>query len=80
MSKEIITLYGTGWCTKTAMLSNFMQSRDIDFIFKNVETDEQASNDVREFYNGKLKFPTVTKREKHIKNPTISELLEFLKQ
>ncbi len=80
MAKDNIVLYGTGWCTKTAMLSNFMQSEGFEFEFKNVETDEQANKDVRAIYDGKLKYPTITKGANHIKNPTISELLEFLKQ
>lgn len=79
MSQNKITLYGTGWCPKTSMLSNAMQADGYDFDFKNVEDDLNAAEEVKKLYNGKLKFPTVVIGEKHIKNPSISELLTFLK-
>lgn len=79
MKKNKLILYGTGWCPKTAFLSNYLQSVEVEFELKNVETDVSAENKVRALYGGKLKFPTISKGKEHIKNPNLQELQQFLK-
>jgi glutaredoxin len=79
MEKDKLILYGTGWCPKTAFISNYLQSIDIAFELKNVETDISAENEVRALYGGKLKFPTITKDGHHIQNPSLQEINQFLK-
>ena len=78
MSEEKIKLYGTDWCMKSTALRNYMQSKWIEFDDFNVETDADAEATVRSFYDGKLKFPTVVKGDKFLKNPTPKELNDFL--
>ncbi|WP_299366158.1 glutaredoxin family protein [Winogradskyella sp.] len=78
MEKKI-ELYGTGWCTKSAVIRNFLQSEWIEFDDFNVEEDSDAEEKVRNLYDGKLKFPTLIYGDQHLKNPTIAELKAFLK-
>jgi len=78
MDSKDIKLYGADWCAKTALLRNYLQSEWIDFEYFNVELDETAAERVRSFYEGKLKFPTLTIGEQHYKNPKISELRKAL--
>jgi len=80
MKEERIELYGTGWCTKSSALRNYLQSKWIEFDDYNVETDKDAENRVRALYDGKLKFPTVIKGDKHLKNPNFAELDAFIKE
>ncbi|WP_350287930.1 glutaredoxin family protein [uncultured Croceitalea sp.] len=75
---ETIKLFGTDWCMKSAALRNYMQSKWIEFEDFNVDIDTEAETFVRSLYEGKLKFPTVVKGNKHVKNPTIKELDDFL--
>ena len=75
---ETIKLFGTDWCMKSAALRNYMQSKWIEFEDFNVDTDTEAETFVRSLYQGELKFPTVVKGSKHLKNPTIKELDDFL--
>lgn len=79
MTNEL-KVYGTDWCPKTALLKNYLQSEWIDFKYLNVDIDEKAKQDLMELYQGKVKFPTVVKGEKHLKNPKISELRAFIDQ
>jgi len=75
-----LELYGTGWCTKSSALRNYLQSRWIEFEDFNVETDKEAEERIKQLYEGKLKFPTLIYEDKHLKNPNIPELNSFLEK
>lgn len=75
-----LKLYGADWCLKSANLRNYLQSIWVEFQDFNVETDKEAEERVKAIYDGKLKFPTITYREEHLKNPSINELDAFLKK
>ncbi len=79
MTDKKLKLYGADWCPKSANLRNYLQSIWITFDDHNVETDLEAEETVRALYDGKLKFPTITFGDSHLKNPSISELDAFLK-
>ena len=80
MDEKKLKLYGTNWCTKSANLRNYLQSIWVEFEDFNVETQPEAEKTVRDLYDGKLKFPTVTFGDKHLKNPSTKELDVFLKE
>ena len=75
-----LKLYGTDWCPKSAILRNYLQSIWISFEDYNVETNQEAEQAVRTFYDGALKFPTVAYGEKFLKNPNTKQLDDFLKE
>ena len=50
MNKNKLELYGTGWCPKSAILRNFLQSEWIEFTDYNVETDSDAEQRVKNLY------------------------------
>jgi glutaredoxin len=80
MATERLNLYGADWCTKTALLKNFLQSEWIEFDYHNVDLDEEAAEKVKSLFEGKLKFPTITHQNNFLKNPSIGELRAFLKR
>ncbi len=80
MDRPKLQLYGTHWCPKSAALRNYLQSKWIEFDDFNVETSTQAEAKVRTLYDGKLKFPTIMVGNDFIKNPSISQLNEFLRK
>lgn len=80
MSDKKLRLYGADWCPKSANLRNYLQSIWINFDDHNVETDSEAEATVRKLYDGKLKFPTITYGDQHLKNPSTKELETFLKE
>ncbi len=75
-----LKVYGADWCPKTAEIKNFLQAEWIDFDYFNVETDEEAQQRMKDIYDGKVKFPTVTKGDAHLKNPKIADIRRFLKE
>lgn len=79
MAEPKLQLYGASWCLKSIALRNYLQSKWIEFDDFNVEKDKEAEARIRALYNGELKFPTVVKGEKHLKNPTFGELNTFIK-
>jgi len=76
--EQKLELYGTHWCTKSAKLRNYLQSKWIVFDDYNVEQDADAEQRVRALYDGKLKFPTLIYGDEFLKNPGIAELDAFL--
>ena len=70
-------LYGTNWCLKTAGFSHYLQREWVDFIYKNVEEDETAAQEVQDQYGG-LKFPVLHIGDEWLKNPSIPELRKVL--
>ncbi len=80
MAKGKLKLYGTHWCLKSAKLRNYLQSIWVEFDDYNVEKDPDAEKQVRSFYDGELKFPTVAYGDRFLKNPTIPELKAFLEE
>lgn len=74
-----LKLYGTDWCSKSTLLKNYLQSQWIEFEYYNVDLDDIAKEEVMSFYDGELKFPTVSIGDDFLKNPKIPELREFLK-
>ncbi len=80
MEGSDLALYGTDWCLKSSALKNGLQSAWVDFEYFNVETDEQAAEEIKAQYNGELKFPVVKLAGKYLKNPSWGQLREELKK
>lgn len=79
MAKKL-KLFGADWCTKTAFIRNYLQSEWIDFDYYNVEEDDKAKEELKIFYDGKVKFPTLSYGNEFLKNPKVPEIRSFLKQ
>ncbi|GAA4272914.1 glutaredoxin domain-containing protein [Aquimarina gracilis] len=80
MNDQTLKLFGTQWCIKSTKLRNYLQSIWVTFEDYNVETNAEAEKTVRSFYNGELKFPTLSYGSDFLKNPSISEVNDFLKK
>ena len=46
MEESKIKLYGAEWCSKTSMIRNYLQSRWIEFDYFDVESDEEAAEEL----------------------------------
>lgn len=74
-----ILLYGAARCHKTLYYMEFMDNRNIQYMFRDVERHEVYAQEVRALYrNGKLNFPTIRVGEKRLRNPSDKELLKWL--
>lgn len=76
-----VTLYGADRCHKTQHYIRFFQDHDIEFVFLDVEKNEDNAQALRSLYtNGKLNFPTITLNHKKLRNPSDTELLKWIEK
>ncbi|WP_435261596.1 glutaredoxin family protein [Tenacibaculum sp. nBUS_03] len=75
----IVKLYGAQRCHKTKYYQEFFLSKDIEFIFLDVEKNSKHAEELRKLYeNQKLNFPTITIGEKKLRNPSDEELNKWI--
>ena len=74
-----IKLYGADRCHKTQHYLHLLKEHQLDFVFLDVEKNEDYANELRNLYaNGKLNFPTITIGSKRLRNPTDKELIKWI--
>lgn len=74
-----IKLYGADRCHKTQHYLRFFKTHQLDFVFLDVEKNEDHANELRALYTtGKLNFPTITLDSKKLRNPSDIELLKWV--
>ncbi|QTD36744.1 glutaredoxin family protein [Polaribacter batillariae] len=77
--KTIIKLYGAERCHKTQYYKTFLETRNLDYAFLDVEQNLENAKELRKLYaNGKLNFPTITIGKKKLRNPSDKELLKWI--
>ena len=74
-----IKLFGAERCHKTRHYQSFLNNLNLEYLFLDVETNEDYAEELRDLYeNRKLNFPTITIEEKKLRNPSDKELLKWL--
>ena len=76
-----ITLYGADRCHKTQHYLRFLKEHQLDFVFLDVEKDEESAKELKSLYTtGRLNFPTITIDAKKLRNPSDAELLKWIEK
>lgn len=76
---SIITLYGTERCHKTNYYQSFLNERNVDYRFLDVEENEDFAEELRQLYENRiLNFPTITIGNKKLRNPSNKDLNKWL--
>ena len=76
-----IKLYGTKRCHKTQYYKKFLETHTMSYVFLDVKANKKFAEEVRNLYsNQKLNFPTITIREKRLRNPKDRELLKWIEK
>ena len=74
-----IKLFGTEKCHKTQYYKTFLKTRNLHYVFLDVEKNELFAEELRSLYeNRKLNFPTITIDHKKLRNPTDKQLNKWL--
>lgn len=77
--KTNIKLYGTERCHKTQYYKTFFESLKLEYVFLDVEENEIHATELRNLYeNKKLNFPTITIKDKKLRNPSEKDLKKWL--
>ncbi|MDT0558918.1 glutaredoxin domain-containing protein [Ichthyenterobacterium sp. W332] len=76
-----IKLYGADRCHKTQHYKTFLETRNLDYEFLDVERNSNAAAELRNLYkNRKLNFPTITITTKKLRNPSDKDLLKWIEK
>lgn len=76
-----ITLYGAERCHKTQYYKRYFEDLDLDYEFLDVELNEENAELLKNLYeNKKLNFPTVTIRDKKLRNPSDRDLKKWIEK
>lgn len=77
--KVDIKLYGAERCHKTQYYKTFFVTRNLDYVFLDVEANLSFAEELRSLYvNRKLNFPTITIGEKKLRNPSDKDLIKWI--
>ncbi|WP_411893687.1 glutaredoxin family protein [Winogradskyella sp. A2] len=74
-----INLYGTERCHKTQYYKTFLNQKELEYSFLDVEDNDEFAEELRSLYqNRNLNFPTITIGDKKLRNPSEEELTKWL--
>ena len=74
-----IKLYGTERCHKTQYYKTFLNQKELEYSFLDVEDNDEYAEELRSLYqNRNLNFPTITIGDKKLRNPSEEELTKWL--
>jgi arsenate reductase-like glutaredoxin family protein len=77
----MIQLYGTEKCHKTQYYKTFLEARNLDYVFLDVQKNEVNAEELRNLYeNRKLNFPTIKLNDKKLRNPSDAELQKWIEK
>jgi mycoredoxin len=79
MSAEI-TMYGAAWCGDCRRSKRFLDSRNVEYVYIDIETDVEASDKVVEINGGMRSIPVIIFPDgTHITEPSDIDLEAKLK-
>ena len=75
----MIKLYGAERCHKSQYYKTFLETRNLDYAFLDVELYEENAEELRNLYeNRKLNSPTITINDKKLRNPSDKYLQKWI--
>ncbi len=75
----MIKLYGAERCHKTQYYKLFLETRNLNYAFLDVEQNEDFAEELRNLYTTrKLIFPTITINDKKLRNPSDKDLQKWI--
>ncbi|MCH3884124.1 glutaredoxin family protein [Tenacibaculum aquimarinum] len=77
----MIKLFGAQRCHKTQYYQTFLETRNLDYAFLDVEKNEENAKELRNLYeNRKLNFPTIIINNKRLRNPSDKEFNKWIEK
>tara|TARA_R110002124_G_scaffold56860_4_gene159981 strand:- start:977 stop:1258 length:282 start_codon:yes stop_codon:yes gene_type:complete len=78
--KHDIKIYGSENCHKSIFYKEYFKGRNIPCDFLDVLRDEACAEALRGLYsNRKLNFPTITIKDKKLRNPKVEDIEKWLR-
>ncbi|MDR3574645.1 MAG: glutaredoxin family protein [Anaerolineaceae bacterium] len=75
-----VVVYGTRWCAATQIARRMLERLKVSYQFRDIDSDQQASKQVRWWTGGYASHPTIQIAGKILVEPTPIELEQELAQ
>lgn len=75
-----VVVYGTGWCAASQMVRRYLDRLGVPYIYRDLEYDPAAANQVRWWTGGYASHPTVQVGGDILVEPSTNELRWALMQ
>lgn len=75
-----IIIYGKKGDAHTVAFKNFLRMAEIDFTYKNLSDDEEATQHTKQLYDGAIKYPTLIVDGKIYLTPTSDTFNKVMKE
>ena len=75
-----VVVYGTQWCAATQMVRRYLDRMGIPYVFRDMDRDEAAANQVKWWTGGYASHPTLQIGGDILVEPTMDELKWTLAQ
>lgn len=75
-----VVVYGTQWCAATQMARRYLERLGIPYVFRDMDHDPEAENQVRWWTGGYASHPTIQVGSNILVEPSTSELQWALTQ
>lgn len=69
-----VVVYGTRWCAATQLVRRYLDRYGIQHVFRDLDHDQEAANQVRWWTGGFLSHPTVEIQGEILVEPLSNEL------
>lgn len=69
-----VTVYGTRWCAATQMMRRYLDRLGISYVYRDMEHDPEAANQVRWWTGGNANHPTLQIGGDILVEPSTSEV------
>lgn len=74
-----VKVYGADWCHDTKDVRAFLQRREVNYDYIDIDNNPTAAAWVRQHNNGKEQKPTLDVKGQVLSNPTHGELEDALR-
>lgn len=69
-----VVVYGTGWCAASQMVRRYLDRLGVPYVYRDMEYDLSAAQQVRRWTGGSLSHPTVQVGGQILVEPSLDEL------
>jgi|WetSurMetagenome_2_1015567.scaffolds.fasta_scaffold485266_1 mycoredoxin len=73
-SNNEVTIYGTEWCAATGMARRYIEGQGVTYLFRDMDTDAEAEEQVRFWSGGDASHPTILVGDDILIEPNPAEI------
>lgn len=70
----VVVVYGTRWCAATQLVRRYLDRYGIQYVYRDLDRDKEAADQVRWWTGGFLSHPTVEIQGEILVEPLSNEL------